>query len=105
MRYMDNGLNKDIIMQKLVDSKSRLHEFGVEEIGLFGSFVRDEATESSDIDLLVNIKKERKTYKNFMALYYYLEQLFNRRIELVTKQSLSPYIGPHILNSVEYASI
>ncbi|HEX8278131.1 MAG TPA: nucleotidyltransferase family protein, partial [Segetibacter sp.] len=84
--------------------RKQLEAYGVIEIGLFGSFVRDEATSNSDIDLLVNIKKEKKTFRNFMSLAYYLEALFNRKVELITKQSLSPYIGPHILKTVEYVS-
>lgn len=40
-----------------------------------------------------------------MSLSYFLEKLFKRKVDLVTKQSLSPYVGPHILNSVEYFPI
>lgn len=96
---------KESIIQMLAAQKKQLQAYGVEEIGLFGSYVRNEATVNSDIDLLVNIKKEKKTFRNFMSLVYYLEDLFNRKVELVTKQSLSPYIGPHILKTVEYVSI
>ena len=78
--------------------------FGVKEIGIFGSFLTNIANLNSDIDLLVDLKKENKTFKNFMSLNYFLEKLLNRKVDLVTKQSLSPYIGPHILKSVEYVS-
>jgi hypothetical protein len=40
-----------------------------------------------------------------MSLAYYLEELLGKKVELVTKQSLSPYIGPHILKTVEYVSL
>lgn len=73
--------------------------------GLFGSYVRNEATFNSDVDLLVDINKSKKTFRNFMALCYYLENLLGNKVELVTKQSLSPYIGPHILKTVEYVSL
>jgi len=96
---------KESIIQMLAAHQKQLQAYGVEEIGLFGSYVRNEATVNSDIDLLVNIKKEKKTFRNFMSLVYYLEDLFNCKVELVTKQSLSPYIGPHILKTVEYVSI
>ena len=101
---MDQALHKDSILQMLAERKQSLLEFGVDQIGLFGSFVHQTATADSDIDLLVDIRKEKKTFKNFMALNYFLESLFNRKVELVTKQSLSPYIGPHILNTVEYVA-
>jgi len=96
---------KKSIIQTLKAHREQLQAYGVEEIGLFGSYVRNEATINSDIDLLVNLRKEKKTFRNFMSLAYYLEDVFDCKVELVTKQSLSPYIGPHILKTVEYVSI
>jgi len=102
---MKANLHKETILQMLVANKEQLAVYGVNKIGLFGSHVRNEANENSDIDLLVNIQKEKKTFNNFLSLNYYLEELFGRKVELVTSQSLSPYIGPHILKTVEYAPI
>jgi predicted nucleotidyltransferase len=102
---MNQPLNKKAIIQILIAQKQILLEFGVEQIGLFGSFLRHEENADSDIDFLVNLRKEKKTFKNFMALNYFLESLFNRKVELVTKQSPSPYIGPHILSTVEYVAL
>jgi len=102
---MVQPLKKQSILRELSNRKHHLAEFGVEKIGLFGSFLRGEEKIDSDIDLLVELKKDRKTFRNFLALNYYLEELFSRRVELVTRQSLSPFIGPHILRTVEYASL
>lgn len=102
---MISVLDKEAILEELRANRLQLTEFGVEKIGLFGSYVRREATTGSDIDLLVEIRKNRKTFRNFLALNYYLENLFGRTVELVTRQSLSPYIGPHILNTVEYVPL
>jgi len=103
---MNNNLHKDAILNTLAAHRSRLSDdFGVREIGLFGSYVRNEAKEDSDIDLLVDIQKDKKTFNNFISLNYYLEELFGKKVELVTTQSLSPFIGPHILKTVEYAAI
>lgn len=102
---LNDSLHKENIFQILNSHKQELLNYGVKEIGLFGSYVRNEATKESDIDLLVDIAKEKKTFRNFMALSYYLEELFGKKVELVTKQSLSPYIGPHILKTVEYVSL
>jgi predicted nucleotidyltransferase len=102
---MSQHLSKNIILQKLADHQEELLGYGVEQIGLFGSYVRNEATADSDVDLLVDINKRKKTFRNFMALCYYLEDLLGTKVELVTKQSLSPYIGPHILKTVEYVSL
>ena len=96
--------DKNSILKTLAEHYEQLESYGVTRIGLFGSCVRNEATQNSDIDLLVDIRKDRKTFRNFMSLNYFLEELFQNKVELVTLQSLSPYIGPHILKTVEYAS-
>jgi predicted nucleotidyltransferase len=82
--------------------QDRIKALGVKKIGLFGSFVREEQGVKSDIDLLVEFEQGKKTFDNFIQLSFFLEDLFKRRVELVTPESLSPYIGPHIMNEVEY---
>lgn len=99
-----SSTDKNSILRALTENSGRLQDYGVNRIGLFGSYVRNEAKPDSDIDLLVDIRKEKKTFSNFMKLNYFLEELLHKKVELVTLQSLSPYIGPHILKTVEYAS-
>jgi predicted nucleotidyltransferase len=82
--------------------KTAMLDFGVNRIGLFGSYVRNEQTPHSDIDILVDFSPEKENYDNFMALYDYLENLFDKKIEVVTVNGLSPYIKPYILNEVAY---
>ena len=81
-----------------------LSAFGVRRIGLFGSFVRDEAGVDSDVDLLVEFKVGQKTFLNFVNLGLFLEETLGRKVELVTPESLSPYAGPEILSEVEYVA-
>ena len=97
--------NKQEIFNFLYQSRSQLKKMGVKRIGIFGSFVRGEQSNSSDIDLLVEFEPQKKTFDNFMELSFFLEDIIKNRIDLVTKESLSPYIGPHILKEVEYASL
>lgn len=96
-----SALNKEYIFDSLKLHHEEIKAFGVQSLGLFGSFVKNTATENSDIDLLVSFVPQQKTYDNFMDLSFFLENLFGRKIELVTPQSLSKYIGPHILKEVE----
>lgn len=98
-------ITKQQIFQTLTKHGDELKAYGVEQIGLFGSYVREEAGANSDIDLLVNITKSKKTFSNFMSLSYYLEELLGRKVDVITSQSLSPHIGPHILNTVEYVPL
>jgi uncharacterized protein len=86
-------------------NKQKLALFGVSRIRLFISYVRNETTSDSDIDLLVDIEKDKKTFSNFVLLNRFLEDLFGRKVELMTTQSLSPYIGPQILKTVEYVAV
>ncbi|MGD8716671.1 MAG: nucleotidyltransferase domain-containing protein [Desulfobacterales bacterium] len=58
-------------------------EFGVLNIGLFGSFARDQSDSSSDIDLIVELKEPRFDY--LAGLQVYLEKKFSRKIEIVRK--------------------
>ena len=96
---------KQDILDVLDQNRSRLRALGLKRIGLFGSFVRGEQNANSDIDLLVEFDPGRKTFDAFMELSRFLEQTLEHEVELVTVESLSPYLGPHILEEVEYASL
>ena len=97
--------NKAELISQLQNNHRQLAQFGVARLGLFGSFVRDQVTSSSDVDFLVEFVQEQKTFDNFMNLSFLLEELCGRRVELVTPESLSPHIGPHILREVEYVAL
>jgi hypothetical protein len=96
---------KQDILTVLDKNQSRLKALGVRRIGVFGSFVRGEQHPDSDIDLLVEFASGKKNFDTFMELSFFLEEVLQRRIELVTIESLSPYLGPYILKEVEYASL
>jgi uncharacterized protein len=96
-------LSKETIKRRLNQNKTRLTGFGIEHIGLFGSYARGEQNEKSDIDLLISFETGKETFNNFMDLCYFLDEVFEgEKIEVVTKNGLSPYIGPKILKEVEY---
>jgi len=90
----------DIIL-KLKELKPTLKkEFAVSEIGLFGSFSDGTFSEKSDIDLLVEL--DRPIGWKFFSLELYLEKVFNRKVDLVTKSALKEPIKNTILNQVNY---
>jgi len=97
--------NKQDILSAIHQNRSRLLALGVKRIGLFGSYVRQEQRPESDVDLLVEFEQGRKTFDAFMDVCFFLEEILDRRVELVTLESLSPYLGPHILREVEYATL
>jgi predicted nucleotidyltransferase len=95
---------KQDLLEVLAKHHNQIKALGVKRLGLFGSFVRDEPHDTSDVDLLVEFEAGQKTFDHFMALSFLLEDLLQRRIELVTPEALSPYIGPYILREVEYVA-
>src|SRR6476619_5660317 len=89
---------KNQVLDLLKQHQQELQRFGVQRCGIFGSFVRDTAIhQQSDVDVLVIFEPEQKTFDNFMHLSFFLEDLFGRAVDLLTVESLSPYIGPRIL--------
>ena len=74
-------------------------KYGVKEIGIFGSFVRGEAREDSDVDILVEFEKPIGFFK-FLELEEYLSNLIGRKVDLVSKKALKPHIGKYILEEV-----
>ena len=95
---------KEQIVSLLQEYHHHIHALGVHRLGLFGSFLRGQQRHESDVDILVEFAPGRKTFDAFMQLAFFLDTLFGRRVELVTPESLSPYIGPHILREMEYVS-
>jgi predicted nucleotidyltransferase len=94
---------KENILAILKIHKSGLSIYGVSAIGLFGSYLRNEQSANSDIDLLIDFEPEKENFDNYMAVYDIFETLFkNEKIEIVTKNGLSKYIGPKILKDVIY---
>ncbi|MDP2210017.1 MAG: nucleotidyltransferase family protein [Bacteroidota bacterium] len=96
--------NKSNIFHILLLNKEKILNYGARRLGLFGSFVRGEQKESSDIDFLVEFIPGKKTYDNFINLVYFLEELFGKEVELVTPESLSPYLKPYIEREIEYVT-
>jgi len=88
-------------IEKIVkENKMALTEqFKVKEIGIFGSVVRGEEKETSDVDMLVEFEKPIGFFK-FLELEEYLSDLIGGKVDLVSKKALKPRIGKHILKEV-----
>ena len=93
------------ILDVLKKNQAKLNAFGVRQCSLFGSFLYNQATIESDVDLLIEFEPDKKTFTNFSNLVFFLEELLGRRVEVVTTESLSPYIGPYILREAEHVTI
>ena len=88
---------RDEVLNKLERELSFLSEtFGVATIGIFGSVSRGEDTAESDVDILVTFQPGKKNIRNYMGLSDHLENLFGRKVDLLTEAGISPYIRPQI---------
>lgn len=92
--------SSDEIIDILKGHRALLKKYSVIRIGLFGSFLRNESTRTSDIDLLVDF--ENKSFDNYIDLAFELEDLFGRKVDLITEKGLSPYIYPFVKNEIRW---
>jgi hypothetical protein len=97
--------NKEQIFRLIQLNQQQIRSFGVKKIGLFGSYVKNQQTDDSDIDIIVEFEKDKKSYNSFIKLAFFLEELLGRKVDLLTNKSLSPYLRPRILNETEYVTL
>lgn len=88
------------IFRLLEGSRDKLKGFGVKKLGIFGSVARNEQTDKSDIDVLVELESE--TFRGYMGLLLFLEDLFGRKVDLAIKDSIKPRIKDRILSETIY---
>ncbi len=92
--------NREELLKLLEKHMEEFKKFGVNNLGIFGSFAKGNPGDNSDVDILVEFQPGKKTFMNFMHLAFYLEGLLERKVELVTPESLSPYLKPYIMKEV-----
>ena len=89
-------MKRDDILSRLRERRREISKrFDVERVGLFGSAARDELREDSDVDVLVSFRG-RATFDGYMGLKFYLEELFGRKVDLVTEKGLKPRARSHV---------
>ena len=89
-------MTRDDILTTIRANEARLRELSVRELALFGSFVRGDATDASDIDFLVEF--DEKTFDNYIDTKRLLEALFGRRVDLGSKRNIKPRLRERILS-------
>lgn len=96
-------LSKNDIVKTIQENMEEIKGYGVKKIGIFGSVATASQTEQSDINILVEFQKDKKTFDNYMELKFFLEHLFNRKVDLVIKAALKSRIKDSVLKEVSYA--
>lgn len=91
------------IMNILHSEKEKLSSLGVKSIGLFGSYLRGEADENSDIDILIDLSDDSSmTLFSLIELEQSLSSKFDKKVDLVIRRDLKRAIGERILSEVVY---
>ncbi len=95
-------LNRERVVALLRDHKATLvQRFGVTELALFGSFARNQATDQSDLDILVSFRGQAD-WKGYFGAQFYLEDLLGRSVDLVTDKALRAELRPHVEREAVY---
>jgi predicted nucleotidyltransferase len=93
------------ILQILSGCRPQLTAFGVKRIGLFGVYLKDNGSAKGEVDLLVELHREKNIFRNFMLLVTFLEKLLDREVNVLLMQPRSSYISEEILQSAAYIDI
>ena len=91
------------IITLLANHRDTLTRFGVSSLAVFGSVARGESTPESDVDILVEFEGHA-TFDRYMGLKFFLEELLNRRVDLVTPKALKSRLRPYVEREAVYVS-
>ena len=95
----------DEVRQRILDNRQKIRQYCVNRIGFLGSVVRGQERKDSDVDLLVFFDKEKLSFRSYMDLNFYLEDLLHAKVDLLTPEQISPYIMPYIQKEIQYESL
>jgi len=93
-------LDANTILRKIEENIDVIKSYGVKRIGIFGSYIKGSQKSDSDIDVLVEFERGRKTFDNYMELKFFLEKILKNKVDLVISESIKPELKPYILKSV-----
>ncbi|MFA6413063.1 MAG: nucleotidyltransferase family protein [Syntrophales bacterium] len=95
-------MGKQEIINIIRNNKPEMEShYGVQRLGLFGSYIKEKQRKKSDIDILVKFNRDIDLF-DFLDLREYLESQLNAKVDLVMESALKPAIGKRILAEVEY---
>lgn len=90
------------ILSILRERKDELAEkFAVVKIGIYGSFVRGEGDEKSDIDVYVEFDMSGLSFDKYLEFVDYLERLFGRKVDVITKDGVESIRIPHVKEEIK----
>ncbi len=94
-------MDKEEIIRLIRENYGEIRKFGAKRIGIFGSIVRGEAGEDSDIDIVVEFENHRGNLKDFIGLADFLERLFKRKVDLLTPYGVENIRIRHVREAIK----
>lgn len=94
--------NKQQAFERIQSHQSALKQFGAARLGLFGSYVRGEQTDESDVDIVVEFEPGKKKLRSFLEIADYLEILMGRKTDVLTWEGMADFVRKHVANEIEY---
>ncbi len=95
-------MNREDVIEILKAKRNEIESLGVYNIGLFGSYARRENMPESDIDLIIDLDANRKSFDNFMNISMLLEDILNKKVDLLTRESIDTDFFNSIKNDIIY---
>lgn len=97
-------ISLESFLQVIANHNEALQKFNLKSFAIFGSVARDEATENSDVDVLIEFATSA-TFDNYMDLKFLLEDIFDKPVDLVTRKSLKATIQQEVLDEAIYVPL
>jgi len=94
-------MDREKVLEAIKAHRETIEGFGVKKLGLFGSCARGESCENSDLDFVVEFKQ--KSFDGYMDLKFFLEDLFQCKVDLVLKNVIKPRLKTSIIKETVYA--
>lgn len=94
-------MERDAILRTLSEHTDQLQSLGVERLAVFGSVAREQAGPGSDVDVLVEFRG-KSSFDAYMDLKFFLEDVLDRPVDLVTRRSLKPRLAPAVEKEALY---
>ena len=94
-------MNKEEVLKRIRENRKKIRSFGVKKMGIFGSAVRGEMTDRSDIDFVVEFERGKATFKNVCGLIDFLEELFGRKVDILTPDGIDSIRIKHVREEIK----
>lgn len=96
-------MDQNNILKIIQLNDKTIKKYGASRIGLFDSYSKGLENSKSDIDIIVEFEEGKKNFDNYMGLKFYLEDTFQKKVDLVIKESIRPKLKEKILKDIIYA--